>query len=278
MGCVDTRRNDMIRGVLGMQDAARRRSDAGVLQITDRDILALTWIGEQYAITFDQLRRLLGQHSTAAVKDTLSVSATRNALQRWQQLGLIEQPRKLRAGHPSYIWLSRKGLSQIGLPYPYYEPKLSNLAHINDVNTIRLHIQAQHIWIPRRTLRAAAARMQDADQDNSPLPDAEFYQASRIATAIVIVERPKPLTELASNVHGMLEHYETVWYYLHAENIESMREILTTLEQPECVTAYTLDMERISGTQNDPPDTRPLQRNPTLVAHRSRRSTPGAPG
>jgi hypothetical protein len=103
-----------------MQDAARRRSDAGALQITDRDILALTWIGEQYAITFDQLRRLLGQHSTAAVKDTLSVSATRNALQRWQQLGFIEQPRKLRAGHSSYIWLSRKGLSQIGLPYPYY--------------------------------------------------------------------------------------------------------------------------------------------------------------
>ena len=107
-----------------MQDAARRRSDAGILQITDRDILALTWIGEQYAITFEQLRRLLGQHSTTATKATLSVSATRNALQRWQQLGFIEQPRKLRAEHSSYIWLSRKGLSQIGLPYPYYEPKL----------------------------------------------------------------------------------------------------------------------------------------------------------
>ncbi len=261
-----------------MQDAARRRSDAGALQITDRDILALTWIGEQYAITFDQLRRLLGQHSTAAVKDTLSVSATRNALQRWHQLGFIEQPRKLRAGHSSYIWLSRKGLSQIGLPYPYYEPKLSNLAHINTVNTVRLHIQANYVWIPRRTLRVAASRNQDTERDNMPLPDAELYQTSRIATAIVIVERPKLLAELSSNVGAMLERYESVWYYLHAENIESMREILTTLEQPECVTAYTLDMERIAGSQNSPPDARPLQRAPTLVAHRSRRSTPGAPG
>ena len=51
-----------------MHDAARRRSDAGILQITDRDILALTWMGEQYAITFEQLRQLLGQHSpTAAI-------------------------------------------------------------------------------------------------------------------------------------------------------------------------------------------------------------------
>ncbi len=262
-----------------MHDAERRRSDAGILQVTDRDILALTWIGEQYAITFEQLRQLLGQHSPTAAKDTLSISASRNALQRWQQLGYIEQPRKLRAGHSSYIWLSRKGLSQIGLPYPYYEPKLSNLPHINTVNAVRLHIQANHVWIPRRTLRAAAAlRKQDIEQDNIPLPDAEFYQTSRIAIAIIIVERPKPLAELSSHVSSMLEQYESVWYYLHAENIESMREILTTLERPECITTFTLEMEMAHIASSNLPDAPTLQRDSTLVAHRSRRSTPGAPG
>ena len=129
----------------------KRRSDAGNLQVTDRDILVLTWNGEQYACTFAHLRRLLAEHSPEEGRDLLSISATRNAVQRWLYLGLIEEPRKLRAGQTKYIWLSRHGLSEIGLPYPYYVPKLKSLAHIHAVNEVRLAIQGSNVWIPKRT-------------------------------------------------------------------------------------------------------------------------------
>jgi hypothetical protein len=52
-----------------MNQPRKKRSDAGILQITDRDINALNWISEQYCISFDHLRRLLGgKNAKAATK------------------------------------------------------------------------------------------------------------------------------------------------------------------------------------------------------------------
>ncbi len=95
----------------------RRRRDAGILQVTERDTVALSWIAEQFCIAFDQLQRLLGRYAKAETKipHLLSPSATRDAVNRWLQLGFVEEPRKVIAGHPPYIWLSRRGLSQLGL-------------------------------------------------------------------------------------------------------------------------------------------------------------------
>ncbi|GCF08199.1 hypothetical protein [Dictyobacter arantiisoli] len=110
----------------------KRRRDAGVLQITERDIFTLTWISEQFCISFDQLQKLLGRNAKQATKTegTLSISATRNAIDRWLQLALIETPRKVLKEHSSYVWLSRRGLSQLGIPYSYYLPKPSTANHI----------------------------------------------------------------------------------------------------------------------------------------------------
>jgi len=65
------------------QDIPRRR-DAGVLQVTERDMLALTWIAEQYCICFDQLRHLLAYYTPATIKDpeSVAVSTARNAVER----------------------------------------------------------------------------------------------------------------------------------------------------------------------------------------------------
>src|SRR6266481_1590047 len=61
-----------------------RRRDAGAVQVTERDVLVLTWTAEQFCIAFDQLQRLLGRYAKAATKapDVLSVSATRDAIGR----------------------------------------------------------------------------------------------------------------------------------------------------------------------------------------------------
>jgi len=45
-----------------------RRRDAGAVQVTERDILVLTWTSEQFCIAFDQLQRLLGRYAKAATK------------------------------------------------------------------------------------------------------------------------------------------------------------------------------------------------------------------
>jgi|SRR5947199_4477521 len=84
-----------LRADINQKEHRKRRRDAGILQVTERDITALSFIGQQYRITFDHLQTLLGRYSPAINVDTLSVGATRNALERWLQLGYIEPPRKV---------------------------------------------------------------------------------------------------------------------------------------------------------------------------------------
>ena len=66
-------------------------------------------IGEQYAITVDQLARLIGRtHRTA-----------RWLRDRWRKAGWVES-RQLAAGGPSFLWLTRQGtrIAQLALIAP----------------------------------------------------------------------------------------------------------------------------------------------------------------
>ncbi len=74
-----------------------RRRDSDTSQITKRDIIALTWIAEQYSLSSDQLCRLLALYTTAPTKDVeqVSYSTTLNAIQRCLSLEIIDIPRKI---------------------------------------------------------------------------------------------------------------------------------------------------------------------------------------
>lgn len=50
-----------------MQERAYRR-DAGVLQTTERDLAALMWIAEQYAVSYDHVQQLLALFTPATTK------------------------------------------------------------------------------------------------------------------------------------------------------------------------------------------------------------------
>lgn len=235
----------------------KRRRDAGILQITERDILCLTWISEQFCIPFDQLRRLLGRQAKATTKhpDILSVSATRDTLQRWLQLGLIEPPRKIIGEHTPYIWLSRKGLSQLGLPYSYYEPRPGAIKHIYTTNSVRLALESydlQSTWYSYRLLRRQS--------EYSPHPDAELRTRSFPLIAVRVIERPllQPitlhdevdrLTALATRQRDHSPYYATLWYFLHAGIVPTLREALATLDQQlqERVTLFGLDTQELDS-------------------------------
>ena len=60
------------------------RRDAGEIRLTDRDLWALRWIGEQYAVRMDQLARLLGSQpgGETSVEGTLSERRTRRTVGR----------------------------------------------------------------------------------------------------------------------------------------------------------------------------------------------------
>ena len=208
-----------------MSELRAPRRDKGQLQITNRDALVLRWIAEQYTTSFDHLQLLLGRYAKATTKDPdkLSISATRDTIQRWLQLELIEQPRKLLAEHPPYIWLSRHGLTQFGLPYSYYHPKISTIHHLYTSNALRLLLENSGLrWTSQRTLTRAT--------NERPLPDAELRDIDK-CIAINIIERSHLLTitlqEEQTTLQALLNrtqpqstkkakpYYTQIWYFLH---------------------------------------------------------------
>jgi hypothetical protein len=183
------------------QDEHRKcRRDAGILQVTERDITALSFIGQQYCITFDHLQTLLALHSPTVGLDRLSVGATRNALERWLQLGYIEPPRKALRGYPVCIWLSRKGLKDLQIPYAYYLPNPTSIPHFYAVNAVRLHF---HQFDTPTQWRAQ--RLLNKETTLRPLPDAELHLPSLPIIAIQVLESLTSSVMLSNEINTLLQ-------------------------------------------------------------------------
>ncbi len=244
----------MERNFITNPDPPRRR-DAGILHITERDITCLTWMSEQFCISFDHLRRLLGLHAKAITKapGVLSVSSTRDTIERWLQLELIEPPRKVIAEHPPYLWVSRRGITHLGLPASYYEPRPATIRHLYAVNAVRLALESYRLrcsWTSYRTLRRQAQAR--------PTPDAELRAHTLPLIAVRTIERPLHhpvmIQDELTTMQALAARYTHLWYFVHAQAYTPLLQALsdhdaaaTSDEQltPRAVW-YTLDAQEIT--------------------------------
>ena len=249
---------------------SKKRRDAGMLQITERDIFVLTWITEQYSISFDQLQRLLGRHAKQATKTSglLSMSATRHAIDRWLQLALIETPRKILKEHSNYIWLSRRGLSQLGIPYAYYLPKPSTANHIYATNAVRLHLEnhgLSSVW--------QAERMLAGDHR----PDAEVRVGSLPNIAIQVIERDIKhditLQDEMTRFLTLTDRYTRIWYFTPEPNVTLLRQAIKQIDEERQqqnlsqVVFYSLNAQSLQVAQEPKPnreDNHDMRSNPDI--------------
>jgi hypothetical protein len=133
-------------------------SDAG---ITERDVAALVWLGEQYAARSDVLRVLLGRLSPSStrVEGLLGETTLRDVLDRWDDRGLIARDRLL--GH---VWAAPtpKALRLVGLDVRPWSFVIPQLAHVHAVGVVRLALEPSipqgGRWVSERELRGESAR------------------------------------------------------------------------------------------------------------------------
>ena len=150
------------------------------IYFNQRDIAALKWIGEQQAVRFDHLQHLLGRMSprTPRVPGVLSIRTVPQVVERWQLDGLVVV-RQYSFGEPHWVWLTSRGLQQMGLPYGYREPSLSKRNHYHAVNGVRLTLEARRQdnfeWISERALaREQGQQIAHGEQAAAThIPDAE---------------------------------------------------------------------------------------------------------
>ena len=150
--------------------------DAG---ITERDVAALCWLGQQYAARSDVLRVLLGRLSPGSPKVTgqLSEQTLRQILTRWEERGLIARDRLL-----GFQWVAPtvKALRLVGLDVRSWSFVIPQLAHVHAVGVVRLALEpsipAGGRWLSERELRREAGKSHVPD-GAVQLPEAPDLEA-----------------------------------------------------------------------------------------------------
>ena len=189
-----------------------RRRDAGEIRLTDRDLWALRWIGEQYAVRMDQLGRLLGSKpgGATAVDGMLSERRTRRIVDRWRRAGLVET-RKILYAEPGWVWLSRAGLRAVGLQVKYLAPRPMWLSHVFWCAEVRRRLEAERgdlEWRSERLLHNGGSTV-----DPHHLPDAEVV-LDGVTVAVEVELTPKHRKRLVDIVAWHSDDYDQIRYYV----------------------------------------------------------------
>jgi hypothetical protein len=141
-----------------------RRSDAGTVQFTGRDIAGLVLAGDMYGVPYDLLANALG----------VKAARLRGITCRWRKAGLADTGR-IGPG-PAWCWLTTAGMRAADLKFPARRPPLARLAHIRAVLAARLSLEASveftqglAWWRSERRIRSAAGT------SAGHVPDAEVH-------------------------------------------------------------------------------------------------------
>lgn len=182
----------------GKTENARRQG----VQLTERDLDALGWIADQYAVRTDVIRWLLGNGTP------LSDSRTRTVVARWQRAGVAES-RRFFAGAPHVVWLTRAGTALVRPGWRTRPPTLSMLAHHHAVSQVRLAIERRGHgtdWVCERVLYKQRVT------PDAHVADGTFRSSRGSVTAVEVELTLKSADRLRDIVRDLTLDHEAVLY------------------------------------------------------------------
>jgi len=230
----------------------RPRSDTGP-RLTARDLAALAWIAQQYAIRLDHLSILLarlnepGQYArTPKEAEELTEKRAKHIVRRWQALGLVHKVWILH-GNPEWIYLTPEGLRLVSQNIGQlrtYTPTPAKVEHIYAVNTARLFIEkrrADAVWTSERQLYAG--QKIEISKKRPHRPDA-VVQTSGRNIAVEVELSSKSYGRLNNILHSLAfnTEYHTVWYFTQGRAQNTVQAAIE--RQPEYkkkIAVYDLD-------------------------------------
>jgi hypothetical protein len=183
------------------------------VRLSERDGRLLALIGEQYAITVEQLARLIGRRERTG----------RWLRDRWRRAGWVESRQLLAAG-PSLVWLTGAGARVAGSPYRTWRPNPGLAGHIEAVTEVRLLLDQRlqlGAWCCERELAKALL----ADVDGRPhLPDAIIETVSeRVAVEVELTLKSRARLEAVLEELG--RGYDRVWYFAPPRLQRTLRDL-----------------------------------------------------
>jgi hypothetical protein len=189
-------------------------------EATARDLAALQFVGEQYAVRSDVLAVVLGRLSPAAPRSAgwLGHRTVRQRVERWEAAGWAERRRML--GH-TWVLTTRAGLRLAGLELDPWTPAVDRLAHHHAAAVVRLArepVPGQGGWVCERELWRRRGRASWHMVDGAlPAPVPASWQGVSEAWELIEVElHQKARPRLAAALKTRPPHTAVITYYLPA--------------------------------------------------------------
>jgi hypothetical protein len=194
-----TKTNDNTGGEV---EGETSNSRASGVQVTERDLEALAWIADQYAVRTDVIRWLLGNGKP------LSESRTRAVVARWQRAGLAHS-RRFFAGAPHVVWPTRAGSALVRPGWRSRPPNLALLAHHHAVSQVRLTIEQRGHgtgWVSERVL------YKQRTTPDAHVADGTFRSSRGPVTAVEVELTLKAADRLRDIVRDLTLDHQAVLY------------------------------------------------------------------
>lgn len=211
-----------------------RRHDAWPAT-TARDVAALRFVGEQYAVRTDVLAAVLGRLSPGEPRAAgqLGPRTLRQRLARWEEAGWVVRRRLL-----GEVWVlpTQAGLRLAGLDFDPWQPSVPRLAHHHAVALVRLArepVPGTAGWVSERELwrRRGKAKWHLAD-GALPVPVPETWQAQGIGEAWELVEvelHQKTRQRMLAALKTRPPHTVRVTYYAPPELVDPLSNHLASI-------------------------------------------------
>jgi hypothetical protein len=182
------------------QSGRRRRRDQGTYRVSERDVELLGLIADQYAVTLDQLARLIGR----------SCRTARGLRDRWCNAGWTHSA-KLAVNLPPFVWLTRHGSRQVGSPYRIWDPNPGLATHIEAVTNVRVLLERELRLGHWECERSLAQTWPSRSANRPHLPDAVLACDERIAVEVELTLKSR--ARLETIVEQLSWDYDSVWYF-----------------------------------------------------------------
>jgi hypothetical protein len=190
------------------------------VQLTDRDVTLLRWIGEQYCARGDLVALLMARHSSdPATQAAGQVGAwvAQRRIGAWRRAGLVATDR-FRPNTPASVWLTAEGMATAGLVWRAAAPTFATVAHRHAVGLVRLWVEGRpkgYRWVCERELRdeldEPAGGRRDHLADGVVLSTAPDGREGRSAIEVELTRKSKGRVE--EILRGLLARYDDVIYF-----------------------------------------------------------------
>ena len=186
------------------------------VQLSNRDLELLTWIGEQYTCRADLLAVLMARQSDdteARQRGRLVARVVNRRIQAWRDAGLVKA-RPFLVGTPSTVWLTADGVAAAGLPWRPYEQTLATVAHRHAVGLVRAEAEAMGLgWICERELREGLGGQPLHLPDGVVISRDDGGKEWRTAVEVELTRKTE--ARVVAILRHLLSRYDDVVYRVH---------------------------------------------------------------